>query len=168
MACLVVILLLGTVWFQQATKSKTRPTEPAIPIAETLRAEPPDSRYPVKGVRFPEFDAQGDLKREFKAGGLSPLDASHVEATNITITTYGTNREADVEIHLEQGTYDRHSGVAKSDSSVRIQRTNITISGTGMELDTKAEKATILGDVKVVLEDTRGQMPFNKESSTNN
>ena len=163
--CLIIALVLGVIWFQHTT-AEMKPTSPVIPVEDPAPADVSASRYPLTGVRLPEFDSQGRMTKEFSASGMSQLDAPRIDATNVTITTFGTNRHPDIVINLEQGTYDRASGAAKSDSRVRVQKDNVVITGTGMELKPKSEKVIILGDVKVVMKGTGSPVPRDKKGIT--
>ena len=115
-----------------------------------------DGDYPLKGVRLPAYDETGKLIREVTADGMSSPANDPLVATNIVITTFDGEQNVDAVITIDEGEYNKTTGKAQSDSAVKLERENVTITGTGLNLDPDTKEVVIHTNVTVVIDGGKG------------
>jgi hypothetical protein len=113
---------------------------------------------PVSGFSVPTYDEEGNLTSKLFGDYAKILPDGLVEITGLRVEFYSggeTNRRTDMRVSSPKCFFHRGKGVAMSDSSVRIARDNMVVTGEGFVWDSKKEHLRIAKDAKVVFKDFR-------------
>lgn len=112
----------------------------------------------IKGFRYPDYDAQGQLKMEIAGDRAKVLPQGLIQITNLRMTFY---EEGKIAMHVTTPLclYDRVKQTAFSTSEVCITRAEIIITGRGFDWKEKDGRICINNNTRVVLQKT-GQKPY--------
>lgn len=111
----------------------------------------------VSGFRVPEFDEQGNKKSEM-TGAFARMNSDGVfEITELRIEFYEEDKVT-VVVEAPKCLYDQKNGTAKSDSSVRMARENMLVTGEGFTYDRVGGRFEIFHNAKVVFKGVEKQM----------
>ena len=108
----------------------------------------------IEGFSVPEYDKNGNLTTQLFGDFAEILPRGKVKITNLKIEFYDDDK-IEMRVTAPQCDYDQKRKSAKSDSSVRIARGNMIVTGVGFEWDSKHERLEIYNQAKVVLKSVR-------------
>lgn len=111
----------------------------------------------LAGFSVPEYDKNGNMTSQLFGDFAEFLPSGKVKITNLKIEFYD-GKEVEMRVTAPQCDYDQKDKTADSDSSVRIARGNMIVTGVGFEWDAKNEKLIIHNEAKVVLKNVREQV----------
>jgi hypothetical protein len=107
---------------------------------------------PVSNVTLPlERYEDGKIKTKLIAGTAKPPIQGDWEAWDVRIEFYTPEGVVEAFMTADDCRYNREAGIAKSESKVRVERSDIIITGKGFEWSAKDQVVKILSDVKVTL-----------------
>lgn len=107
----------------------------------------------LKGFRYPDYDAQGQLKMEISGDKARFLPQDLVQITNLRMTFY---EEGKMVMHISTPLcfFDRVKRTAVSTSEVWVTRAEIIITGRGFDWNEKNGLIRINNNAKVILQKT--------------
>ncbi len=108
----------------------------------------------AKGLVLPDFDSEGKLRARFEAGTAKRVDADRILFTSLKMTTFTPDEQPDLSIDMPQSTFHMGERVISSDQRTTITRRDFSISGDKMKFDTNSRQGTLVGNVKMVINDT--------------
>ncbi len=106
----------------------------------------------ISGFEVPEFDQDNRLRSRLFGDFARILPSGLVDITRMRIDFYDDDREVEMRITAASCLYDRSSRNATGESSVRIARENMIITGQGFTWLANEGKFEIHDDAKVVLQ----------------
>lgn len=107
---------------------------------------------PVQGVTLPlELYEDGKIKTKLIAGTAKPPIQGDWEAWAVRIEFYSHEGVVESFMTADDCRYNRESGIARSESNVRLERADIVITGKGFEWSATNQVVKIMSDVKVIL-----------------
>jgi hypothetical protein len=104
----------------------------------------------------PTYNDRGELTSKLFGDYARIMPDGLVEITELRAEFYSggeTNRRTDMRVSAPTCFYHRGKGVAMSDSSVRIARENMVVTGDGFLWDSRRESLKIAQNARVVLKD---------------
>jgi len=105
----------------------------------------------VSGFRYPDYDPEGVLRSLVQGEEAHVLSETKVEITTLRIDIFkGTNVETRVTSPF--CLFNPETRSAQSESSLRIVRENLTITGEGFSWDTEAQRFIIEKQARVVIQ----------------
>lgn len=107
--------------------------------------------HEVKGLVFPDYNAQGQLQAKFEAGVARRLDSDHVQFVGLKVTTFTPENAQDLAIDMPTSVLDLNTRVITSKDRTTIKRSDIEIAGDSLSFDTVARHGTLTGNVKMVI-----------------
>ena len=145
-------------WAQQAKKGGRKKPVPTASASATASATPVSEvplpiGHEAKGLVFPDFDENGQLRGRFTAGTARRVDENHMEFRDLNITTYAENNQVDLQVNMTESTLDLNTKVLSSNQPTRIKRTDFEITGDRARFDTAARHGTLSGHVKMIITD---------------
>ena len=108
----------------------------------------------AKGLVLPDFDAEGKLRARFEAGIAKRVDADRIQFSSLKMTTFTPEEQPDLSIDMPRSTLHMGTRVISSDERTTITRRDFSISGDKMQFDTNSRQGTLVGNVKMVIQDT--------------
>jgi len=108
----------------------------------------------VKGLVLPDYDTQGRLRARFEAGTAKRIDAERVQFAGLKMTTFTPENVTDLNVEMPEATLDLNTRVISSSARTSVARTDFIISGDTMKFDTVGRTGTLVGNVKMVINDT--------------
>ncbi|MBN1269020.1 MAG: hypothetical protein JXB04_05490 [Kiritimatiellae bacterium] len=135
----------------------TRMTGVLMLCAALARAAAGEEAPTLTGFRVPEYDQDGKLNSEL-FGDLAQFQPDGiVKISNLRIDFYkGTGVE--MRVTAPECNYNEKKKEAESDSSVRIARDNMVVTGVGFVWKAGRERLEIFNEAKVVLKEARHSM----------
>ncbi|MBU0679658.1 MAG: LPS export ABC transporter periplasmic protein LptC [Verrucomicrobia bacterium] len=115
---------------------------------EESRTEPQS----LSKFKVPEYDDDYNLKSQLFGDFAQFREDGLVEITNLKIEFYRAGI-VKMEVSAPSCLYNRDSKEAESESSVRIERENLVVTGTGFTWNPKGQTFHILSNAKVVIKD---------------
>jgi hypothetical protein len=153
------IFLLGIVSCAVANaQPPTSPTE-ATPKAKNPFAPggvPLPIGHEAKGLVLPDYDAEGRLQARFEAATAKRVDDERIVFTGLKMTTYVVETNTpDLSIDVPAAALNITTRVVTSDQRTTVARADFSIAGDTMRFDTVAREGRLMGNVKMVINDTR-------------
>lgn len=109
-----------------------------------------EDAVPIENLRLPiEHYPDGTVKTQLTAGLALMGSSGMMTASNVVFTLFRSDGSVDAVIHAEDCRYDKEAKTAESESSIRIERSGVTISGKGFEWRGDQERVRILSLAKV-------------------
>jgi hypothetical protein len=107
---------------------------------------------PVENVKLPlERYEDGKIKTQLIAGKAKPPIQGDWEAWDVRIEFYTPEGVVEAFMTADDCRYNREAGTARSDSNVRLEKSDIIITGKGFEWNATNQIVKIMSDVKVVM-----------------
>ena len=111
--------------------------------------------HEAKGLVLPDYDEQGRLQARFEAASAKRVDDERIEFTGLKMTTYVVETNTpDLAIDLPAAALNITTRVVSSDQRTTITRADFSIAGDNMRFDTVAREGRLMGNVKMVINDT--------------
>lgn len=108
----------------------------------------------VTRFRVPQYDSEGRLTSQIFGDFAEVLTNGIIRITGLLLEMYqGT--QVTMRVTAETCRFDRARGVAVSESAVRMDRTNLTVTGVGFAWHGSEDRVQLFQNVRVVLHDTR-------------
>ena len=111
---------------------------------------PVQEGVPVKGIKIPQYDKDGNLQMTFEAEVARKVDASHVEMENLKIEAASDDGKK-FYIELPRAVFNLETRVMNGQSHVLIRREDFEINGDAGEFHVKSRNAKIFGNVKMII-----------------
>jgi hypothetical protein len=129
-------------------------------LCAALRCLAGDAIKPIQNLRIPlEYYENGKIKTELMADLATVPPKGDIEASNVRLEFHDLLGNIEALMVADDCRYDKSSGVATSESKVRMEKQGTVITGKGFKWNAKEETVTILSDVKVVLMRNMGIRP---------
>jgi len=112
-------------------------------------AEPAPLPITELRLRLESYE-NGDVKTELSAEFAEVPDEGAIEAQQVRAQMYDTNGHVTAALEAEACIYDREQKRAFSDSRVKLEQDQVTITGRGFEWRMEDQTVRILHDVRVV------------------
>jgi hypothetical protein len=134
-----------------------------LPLAGILATALPvggqdlDEGQTLRDFRIPEYDESMQLKSQLFGELARIMEDGTVRITNLKIEFYKEGK-IEMTVTAPQCTYDRGKKAASSESTVRIARENMVVTGKGFSWSVDDEAFRIDSKVKVVLKDIKKGM----------
>ena len=117
----------------------------------------------LTGFSVPEYDENGNMTSQLFGDYAEFLPDGIVRITNLKIEFYDDG-EVHMRVTAPECVYDQNTKQAESDSSVRIARDNMVVTGVGFIWVAGKEYLEIRSDAKVVLKNVRKRMNTGEKS----
>lgn len=120
----------------------------AITRAEKIRAA-----APIKNFRLPTFTVEGFREFMLRAGeAILPTPGQiNVREMELTLFTRTAEEQIDAMLAAPSASFFPKDQVARGDESMRLERTDLTVTGASWTYDHKAQKLTITRDAHIIL-----------------
>ncbi len=102
---------------------------------------------PVKGVKIPQYDEQGNLTMSLSAESARKLDENRVELGKLRVQ-FNEKAEKEIVVEIPHSFLDLESKMLVADSETLISREDFEIVGQSAEFDTAARKGVFKGHVR--------------------
>ena len=164
-ACAIVSVAIFAVYSVSAETTKPNKRgkgkkKGAVPGAEVSPGEQSLSNIPLpigheaKGLVLPDFDLNGRLRGKFVAGSAKRIDQDRIGFRDLKITTFNEANQVDLEIVMLTSTFDLTTRILTSEERTTVHRTDFNIVGDSAIFDANARTSRIVGNVKMVINDT--------------
>jgi len=111
----------------------------------------------LAGFSVPEYDKNGNMTSQLFGDFAEFLPGGKVKISNLKIEFYD-GKKVEMRVTAPRCDYDQKDKSAESDSSVRIARDNMIVTGVGFRWNAKKEKLYIDSKAKVVLKNVHDQV----------
>lgn len=105
---------------------------------------------PIKGLKIPHYDEEGNLKFLFNAEVARKVDETHIEMENLKIDAYADDGKK-FYVEMPAAVFNLETRILTGDQKVRIEREDFEILGDTGEFHTKTRFAKIIGKVKMTI-----------------
>lgn len=143
---LVPMLLLACTSHAEEPDQKAEPS----PTPEGRLEVPVPEGVPVKGIRIPHYNEDGELAMEFEAEEARRVSENLIELDDLEIRILDED-EKEYDITMAESTFNLDTRVLKSNTRVTIQREDFEIVGDSAEFDVKTRKSKMFGFVKMTI-----------------
>jgi hypothetical protein len=126
------------------------------PDAATDHDKPPllDVPIPVgqkaSGLTFP-YREDGKLKMFFNIDEMFRVDWGHLQMTNAKIQTFDDDGKADMMVLLPVSLLDLNTRILTSNQPFLLRRTDFSLVGENLQLNTVTRQGSIKGKVKMII-----------------
>jgi hypothetical protein len=137
-----------------AAEPSSAPTQAAAKEPRTpSRAEQIRAAAPIKNFRLPTFTAEGFREFMLRAGeAIIPTpDQIKVRDMELTVFTRTAEEQIDVMLAAPSASFFPKDQTVRGDETVRLERSDLTVTGAGWSYDHKAQKLTITRDAHIIL-----------------
>jgi lipopolysaccharide export system protein LptC len=111
--------------------------------------------HEAKGLVLPDYDEEGRLQARFEAATAKRVNDESIEFTGLKMTTYVVETNTpDLLIDLPAAALNITTRVVSSDQRTTITRADFSIAGDTMRFDTVAREGRLMGNVKMVINDS--------------
>jgi LPS export ABC transporter protein LptC len=116
-----------------------------------------DNLPEMTGFKVPEFDKDGNKKSEMTGDFARMKPNGDVDITNLRIDFF---KDGDVatRVTAPQCTYNQDKGTAESDSSVRMARENMVVTGVGFRWNKTNDVIQIFNQARVVVRNLKADV----------
>ncbi|HJT81636.1 MAG TPA: hypothetical protein VJ719_10595 [Chthoniobacterales bacterium] len=135
-------------------KRKAIPGATGSPGEQSLTNIPLPIGHEAKGLVLPDFDLNGRLRGKFTAGSAKRLDQERIGFRDLKITTFNEANQVDLEVVMLTSTFDLTTKILSSEERTTVRRADFNIVGDSATFDTNARTSRIIGNVKMVINDT--------------
>ena len=108
---------------------------------------------PVKGLRVPQYDEEGNLQFMFDAETARKIDDKTVELEVLKIDAYSEDGKK-FYVELPRAVFNLETRILNGQERVLIRREDFEIHGEESEFHVKTRFAKILGNVKMIIHST--------------
>ena len=112
--------------------------------------------------RVPEYDSSNTLKSLLFGEYAEVRDDGSVDITELKLEFYEGGTNVQMTATAPRCTYDRRNEVAYSDSAVRIEGKQMTVTGEDFTFDVEKERFQIRKDARVEIMNARKRMDVSK------
>jgi len=131
-----------------------RAAEPAAgkkPAREAKRLEQIRASAPIKNFRLPTFTVQGYREFMLRAGEAIIPDAYRIEVKEMELTLFTRTAadEIDAMLAAPSATFFPKVQIVSGDDTMRLERSDLSVSGAGWTYDHKTRKLIITRDARV-------------------
>lgn len=102
---------------------------------------------PIKGIKIPQYDEQGNLTMNLTADTARKLDENRVELQKLKVQ-FSEKENQEIIVEIPSSILDLESKVVKADSETVIRREDFEIVGETAEFDTVARHGRLNGHVR--------------------
>lgn len=134
-------------------KSKKKGDEADSAAAQKDFDIPVPEGVPVKGIRVPHYDENGQLVMLMNADVARKIDADHIEMENLKIDAYSDDGKK-FYIELPKSVFNLENRVLTGHDRVLIKREDFEIRGDQGEFETKTRFAKVIGNVQMIIYST--------------
>jgi lipopolysaccharide export system protein LptC len=111
--------------------------------------------HEAKGLVLPDYDEQGRLQARFEAATAKRVDDDSIVFTGLKMTTYVVETNTpDLSIDLPAAALNITTRIVTSDQRTTVTRADFSIAGDTMRFDTVAREGRLMGNVKMVINDS--------------
>lgn len=111
---------------------------------------PLPENVPVKGIRVPHYDENGQLVMLLNADVARKIDENHIEMENLKIDAYSDDGKK-FYIELPKSVFNLENRVLTGNDRVLIRREDFEIRGDQGEFETKTRFAKVIGNVQMTI-----------------
>lgn len=111
---------------------------------------PLPENVPVKGIRVPHYDENGQLVMLLNAEVARKIDANHIAMENLKIDAYSDDGKK-FYIELPKSVFNLENRVLTGNDRVLIRREDFEIRGDQGEFETKTRFAKVIGNVQMTI-----------------
>lgn len=130
------------------------PPAEATPTPASKSAEdfdiPVPVGMPVKGIKIPHRNENGDLVMVLEAETAKKLDDTRVEMEKLRIEAFDDEGKK-IFVEMPHSVFDLQTRVLTGDKSALIRRDDFEITGDAVEFSTKTRNGTVRGNVKMTI-----------------
>jgi len=108
-----------------------------------------------------DYYDDGQLKTELIASTARVVEEGDIDATGVVFRSVTPEGKTEMTLKVASCVCNRENQTARSDAPVSMERTDVTITGTGMRWNGDAQKVKLLSDVRVVM--TKGLLSRKKD-----
>ncbi len=133
----------------------------ALSALPALRASPEaTAASPVKNFRLPTFTDEGFRQTMIRAAEARLPDPARIDATELELTLFTSDAAGEIDAMLAAplATIFPKQQFASGPSTVRIERIDLTVTGSDWSYDHAAQKITIKRDARVIMRATLGDI----------
>jgi len=105
---------------------------------------------PIKGLKVPHYDDEGNLMFLFDAAVARKVDEGHIEMENLKIDAYSDDGKK-FYIEMPAAVFNLETRILAGDEKVLVRREDFEILGDAGEFNTKTRFAKITGKVKMTI-----------------
>ncbi len=131
-------------------KSKKKGGEADNTAAQKDFDIPVPEGVPVKGIRVPHYDENGQLVMLMNADVARKIDENHIEMENLKIDAYSDDGKK-FYIELPKSVFNLENRVLTGNDRVLIKREDFEIRGDQGEFETKTRFAKVIGNVQMII-----------------
>jgi hypothetical protein len=106
-----------------------------------------------RGVKFPNYDADGRLTMRFEIGVFTKMDAEHGKMERLRIETFKEDGTHDYDLELPDAILNAKTSDLTSKTVVNIKCENYEITGNNMTFNLKTRQGRLGGGVKMIVYD---------------
>lgn len=147
---LAVLLLTGSLTVARASSASETNAAPAPEIISSNASKidlPVPVGEPVKGIKIPQYDEQGNLTMNLTAGVARKLDERQVELTKLKVQ-FNDKEQKQIIVEIPHSMLDLETKKLIADSETVISREDFEITGQTAEFDTVARQGIFKGHVR--------------------
>lgn len=147
---LVALLLTGSAPLVHAASGSKNNAELAPESTSSNAAKidlPVPVGEPVKGIKIPQYDEQGNLTMNLTAGVARKLDERQVELTKLKVQ-FNDKEQKQIIVEIPHSMLDLETKKLIADSETVISREDFEITGQTAEFDTVARQGIFKGHVR--------------------
>jgi hypothetical protein len=130
---------------------KSSPSATGSPAEGSLTTIPLPIGHEARGLVLPDFDPEGHLRGRFVAGSARRLDEEEVAFTDLKITTFNEDNQADLQVDLTTAIFNLKTKILSSKKKGTIQRADFNIVGDSLDFDTDKRTSHVVGNVKMII-----------------
>lgn len=114
--------------------------------------------------KVPEYDGDNLLKSLLFGEYAEVQPDGSVDITELKLEFYEGGTNVQMTVTAPRCTYDRRKGVARSESTVRIEGEQMTVTGEDFTFDVEKERFQIRQDARVEIRNARKRMDVSKKA----
>lgn len=133
----------GTAWAEPSPSPAPEKPEPEfnIPVPEGM---------PVRGIKIPHRNEDGELLMVFEAEVAQRIDENRIEMENLRIDAFDDDGEK-VFIELPHSIFNVETRILQGDKNALIKREDFEITGDSVEFNTRTRNGIVRGNVKMTI-----------------
>ncbi|MDX2079712.1 MAG: hypothetical protein SFU53_02920 [Terrimicrobiaceae bacterium] len=139
----ILALACGLVLAEPSPSPSPEKAEPEfdIPVPEGM---------PVRGIKIPHRDENGELLMVFEAEVAQRIDENRIEMQNLRIDAFDDDGKK-VFIELPHSIFNLETRILAGDRNALIKREDFEITGDSVEFNTRTRNGIVRGNVKMTI-----------------
>ncbi len=151
-AAIIVVGFLASAVIAAGSEKEKRARAPKASPTPSLTDVPLPIGHEAKGLVLPNYNLQGELQAKFEAAVAKRIDQDHILFTGVKMTTFTPENTPDLSIDMPSSILDLSTRIITSKERTTITRTDFTIAGDTLQFDTEKRTGTLVGNVKMVIQ----------------